>query len=344
MQSPCDPPKFDEQDWSQFDFSRWHLDGVQLDATAAAIADLTQQLFQSDEWTGNFRTTLPEFQKQALSYYQEGLKELQEEKTVTAREFDDRLAAARQQSASLLRVNEAAAAPLVFQAVPGAYHVVVKVTDAGGLLGLPGMTAQLMDPRTPEVPLVQAVTDAAGNAVLAVTAETAKEMNTLHAALRVVDLNGKVLQKIAGATCIRLNQTETKVVPLADAPEIASNKTAALAERSRREAYAQRVNAKVDLLQQERDDRLRELDCKLQQNQAIIDSIQSPTGTTGAAGQPAASAQPAPPVAETPPVTPPATGTQPPGKAKTPTATRAMDAPPEKKEPPRRPQKRKEGK
>ena len=42
MRSPCGPPKFDQQDWSQFDFSRWHLDGVTLDAASAAFANLSR--------------------------------------------------------------------------------------------------------------------------------------------------------------------------------------------------------------------------------------------------------------------------------------------------------------
>ena len=48
MRSPCDPPKFDEKDWSQFD-SGWHADGVSEEETDNAVADLAAKFFQSDE-------------------------------------------------------------------------------------------------------------------------------------------------------------------------------------------------------------------------------------------------------------------------------------------------------
>ena len=59
MQSRCDPPKFDQEDWSQFRFSRWHLNGVTLDAAAAAFAGLSERLFNSDAWRQHFQATLP---------------------------------------------------------------------------------------------------------------------------------------------------------------------------------------------------------------------------------------------------------------------------------------------
>lgn len=353
MRSPCDPPKFDQQDWSQFDFSRWHLDGLQLDPTAAAIADLATRLFTSPEWLQHFRTTLPELQKQALAFYQDSTTQLQAEKTATARDFDERIAATREQSASLARANEAAAAPLVLQPAADTYHVAIKVTDTGGHLGLPGLVVQLMDPRNPDAPLAEAATDADGNAVLSLPAETAKQLDTQHTAFRVVDPAGKVLQRIPDGACIRLNQTETKVIPLEDSPEIQFSKAAALAARFQREAQAQRINAKIDLLQQERDARLQTLDCKIQQNQVIIDSIlQPPTTGTGeppksgppVSSQPGSGREPAAgstPASGLPPGTgvEPATESQPP-----PPSAPTAGAPSAKPQPPAGPKKGKRNK
>jgi hypothetical protein len=348
MSSPCDPPKFHQQDFSQFDFSRWHLDGVQLDPTAAAIANLTTQLFNSAEWVQSVQTTLPEVQKQALVFYQESSRQLQAEKEATASDFERRTVAARNQSASLALANDAAAAPLVVQPSADTYHVAIKVTDSSGHLGLPGLVAQLMDPRNPDVPLAQAATDEDGNAVLSIPAATSKELDTLHTAVRVVDPSGKVLQRVADGACIRLNQTETRVIPLNDSPEIQPAKDAALAARSQRAAQAQRIGAKIDLLPQERDTRLKALDCKIQQNQAIIDSIQQPppTGTSqppsGGPQTPPPTSQPgtapqtgsgAAPAAGTGPAATgqPAPGKQPDAKSQTPPAA---DAPPARPKPP----------
>ncbi|MGH2396560.1 MAG: hypothetical protein ACRDFW_06140, partial [bacterium] len=69
MHSRCDPPRFDQQDWSQFDFSRWHLDGVTLDAASAAFAGLSERLFNADEWRQHFQATLPALEREALSFF-----------------------------------------------------------------------------------------------------------------------------------------------------------------------------------------------------------------------------------------------------------------------------------
>ncbi len=276
MRSPCDPPEFDEQDWSQFDFSRWHLDGIQLDSTSTAVADLAQRLFHSPQWQENFKTTLPQLQSQMLRAYQEDSKQLETEKAAVAQDFDQRVATTQERSANLSKAMEAAGAPLVLQPSPGTYQVAAKVTDADGHLGLAGITVQLMDPRNPKTPLLLEVTDSAGNAVLSLPEEIAKALDAQHTAFQVVNSAGKVVQEIADAVCIRLNQTETRVIPLADSAGIKDNKAAALQIRSRRELEARSVAAKIDLLNQERESRLRALDCRLEQNQAIIDSLQSP--------------------------------------------------------------------
>ena len=69
MQSRCGPPKFDQQDWSRFDFSRWHLDGVTLDAAAAAFAGLSDRLFNSAEWRQHFQAALPALEREALNFF-----------------------------------------------------------------------------------------------------------------------------------------------------------------------------------------------------------------------------------------------------------------------------------
>jgi hypothetical protein len=310
MQSPCDPPKFDQQDWSQFDFSKWNMDGLQLDSTAAAIAELAGQLLASPEWTQNFKATVPDLQNQAVAFYQEHTKQMEAEKTAAAADFDQRIAATRDQGAALSRINEAAAAPVVIAAVPNTYQIAVKVAAADGLLELSGLTVQLMDPKQQGRPLAEAVTDTGGNAVFSVPAETAKGLDNMHTAINIADQSGKVFQKVPDAACIRINQTETKVIALQDSAQIQASKAAAQEARDQRQAQAQRLNTKIDLLQKERESRLATLDCKIQQNQAIIDAIQGapPSGSAPSGPAPSGpSAGPAPSApAGTGPQTPPA--------------------------------------
>ncbi|MGH7516519.1 MAG: hypothetical protein ACREOC_03480 [Gemmatimonadales bacterium] len=274
MQSPCGPPEFDQQDWSQFDFSRWHLDGVALDAASAAVADLSERLFNSMEWREHFQTTLPALQRQVLGFYREHSRQLQEGKTAIAQDFDARVAAARRRSEEFGKTVDTAASPPVVQPTPETFHVAVKVGIEETRVGLPGITVRLMDPRDPKTVLVQNVTDLDGNAVLTVPRERAKELDKSDTTLEVVSAAGKALQTIPDAVCIRLKQVETKVVALHDAPDIEPHKTAALELRSEREVHARNLAARIDRLKQEQQARLRDLDCRLEDNQKIIVALE----------------------------------------------------------------------
>src|SRR5437867_1324202 len=134
MHSRCDPPKFDQQDWGQFDFSRWHLDGVTLDAASAAFAGLSERLFNSEEWQQHFRETLPAVEGAALSFLKNHSQQLREQKTAVAQDFDKRIARAQERSDDFRSAVEAASAPPVIEADPSRFHLAVKVTTEDGHL------------------------------------------------------------------------------------------------------------------------------------------------------------------------------------------------------------------
>jgi len=275
MLSTDDMLKFNEEDWGQFDFSRWHLDGLPAESDSAAFLDLAQKLFQSPEWQENFKTSLPQLQSQLLKAYKDDSKQLEAQRTSADQDFDQRVTNTKESNANLAKAIEAAAAPIVLQPVDGVYQISAKVTDADGHLGLPGLIVQIMDPRRPKSALVAAVTDVDGNAVLTVPEDAVKEIEGKNSDFQVLDGAGKVIHKIAGAASIRSSQIETRVIPLADSAATKVSKAAALDTRSRREVEARIVAAKVDALTQARDSRLRDLDSRLEQNQAIIDAPQS---------------------------------------------------------------------
>jgi len=279
MQSRCGPPIFDQQDWSQFDFSRWHLDGVTLDAASAAFADLSEQLFNSDEWRQHFQATLPALEREALSFFKGHSQQLRDLKNAAAQDFDKRIAAAQQRTEDLRKAVEAAAAPPVVQASSNVFHLVVKVTTEDDRLGLPALTVQITDPRNERLALVQSITDRDGNAILTIPEEIAKELDKRDTALEVLSPTGKVLVKLPGAVCMRLNQVETKLVTLQDSPEIAPHKSAALGIRSEREARVGNLAARVETLKREREARLHDLDRRLEDNEAIIAELE-PKGDT----------------------------------------------------------------
>jgi hypothetical protein len=274
MQSRSDPPNFDQQDWSKFDFSRWHLDGVTLDAVSAAFANLAEQLFNSDEWRQHFQATLPALEREALDFFKNHSQQLREQKNTAAEDFDKRIVASQQRSDDFRKSVETVAAPLVVQASPNTFHLVVKVTVEETRLALPSLAVRIMDPRNEETALVQAVTDRDGNAILTVPEEIAKEVDKRDTALEVLSPAGKTLTKLPGAVCVRLNQVETKVVTLPDSLEIALQKSAALGIRSEREARLPTLAARIETLKREREARLHDLDSRLQDNEAIIAELE----------------------------------------------------------------------
>jgi hypothetical protein len=279
MPSRCDPPKFDQQDWSQFDFSRWHLDGVTLDAAAAAFAGLSERLFNSAEWRQHFQATLPALEREALSFFKGHSQQLRDQKNAVAQDFDRRITTAQERSDNFRRTAEATASPPVVQASPNTFYLTVKVTTDDVRLGLPGLAVQIIDPRNEELALMQAITDRDGNAILAVPEEIAKEVDKRDTTLEVLSPSDKTLVQLPGAVCVRLNQVETKLVTLQDSPEIAPHKSAALAIRSEWEARVVTLAARVETLKQEREARLHDLDRRLEDNEVIIAELE-PKGDT----------------------------------------------------------------
>lgn len=277
MHEACGPPKFEQRDWANFDFSRWNLDGLGFDATSAAIAELSSRLFASEEWRQHFQGSLPALQRGVLTVYRERLVELENEKTAVAREFDERIAAAAKRSEEFGKAIETSSAPPVAELSAETYHAGVRVTAADGQVGLPGIVVQITTPRDPKNVLAQGVTDRDGNALLTVPVAKAGDLDKGDATLEVLTLAGKPLEKLVNGVCIRPNQNETKVVSLKDSPDTAAHKSAALAFRAEREAVGRDLVTSIERLKQERQARLYDLDCRLDETRKLIAEIEQPS-------------------------------------------------------------------
>src|SRR5262245_4784575 len=210
MQEPTRPPIFDPSAWAQFDFTRWHLDGLPVEAVPAAIADLAQRLFASDEWRQRFQASLSGVQRGVLDAYREQARQLEDEMTVAGRDFDERIAAARARSEASSKTSETAGSPPVVEPDPQTYHLGVRVTAAReSHLGLPGVLVQVTAPRG-KTPLAQGLTDPDGNTLLAIPATEASEGARSDATLEVLTVDGKSLQKLPDDACVRPNQAATQ--------------------------------------------------------------------------------------------------------------------------------------
>jgi hypothetical protein len=277
MRSPCDPPKFDEQDWGEFDFTRWHLEGLAGgDAIITALADLTQRLVATPEWRQHFGAAASELQEIGREFYQQHLAGLRKEQEVLQLDFKARTDAAQEQVGHYRRTLAASAEPPSVEPDPATYRLAVKVTGGTEAAGLGGLLVQVIDPENERTALVEGVTDSDGNATLSVPPERARERNDAHATLTVRTLDGTSLQVLKEAICIRLNQTDTKVVRLAESEQVAPYIAASLEARAARERLLLNLMSRVDRLQDERDARLRDLDCRVKNTEELIADFDHP--------------------------------------------------------------------
>jgi hypothetical protein len=288
MRSRCGPPDFDEQDWSKFDFTRWHLDGLALDSAAAAFAGLSEKLFNSEEWRQHFQATLPELRGRALDFFKEHSQELRQQRNAAVEDFNNRAAAAQQRSDDFRKSVEAVGAPPAVEPSPDAFHASVRVvSQKDARLGLPSLAVQIVDPKNEKVALAESFTDNDGIAVITVPPELAKERDKRDMILQVLDSTGKPLAKLPNAVCVRLGQAETKVVKIAESPAIAEHQKLALEIRAERETKASHLAARSNLLRRELQTVLEELDCRLEDNEAILAELERPESTAGVDDEPA---------------------------------------------------------
>ncbi len=268
------PPEFDERAWSKFDFSRWHLDGIPVDAASAAFVDLAERLFASAEWREQFKARLPELKRQVLAFYREHPRRLEEEKAAVARDFDQRIAAAERRNEEFRKTVAAAAAPPVVQPSPDSFHLAVTVVGKKRRMGLPGLVVRLMDPRQRESVLAQQVTDRDGKVLLTLPRDKVGDLEKSDAALEILTTGGKSLQRMDDAVRIRLKQVETKVVALPDSTDIEAHQAAAAQVRSERQAHADNLASRIEHLKQEKGTRVEGLKSRLEQNQEIVAAIE----------------------------------------------------------------------
>src|SRR5262245_1939967 len=111
MKQRCNPPRLDEFEWNQFDFSRWNLGDVAQDSVAKAIAGLTQQFFEAPEWQENVQAGMPPLQQLALGLFRSHAQELRESRVAAEREFEQRAVNVKTRSDEVRRALAASAAP-----------------------------------------------------------------------------------------------------------------------------------------------------------------------------------------------------------------------------------------
>lgn len=275
MRSQCGPPRFDQKDWSNFDFTRWNLEGVTDEPAAAMFAGLTERLFGSEEWRQNFQTTLPQLQQRVLDIFKDHSKNLREQRTAAAEDFGRRAVVAQQRSDAFRKSIEEAAAPPVVEALPNSFYVGVKVvTEKDDRLGLGDITVQILDPKNEKATLVEGFTDDNGNATLVVPPQLAKEFDKRDMTVQVLDPTGKPLARLPDAVCIRVGQTETRVIKVKENDSTRERRREAEARRDIKEGRARHLAERSEVIWKTRDSVLEVLDCRLKDSEAIVAELE----------------------------------------------------------------------
>lgn len=296
MRPQCGPPEFDKQDFSKFDFSRWHLDGLTLDPVSTALGGLTEKLFTSDEWRKTFEATVPQFQSRSVDFFKQQLKDLQKERADAATDFENRAKAAEQVSTDFRKSIEVTAAPVVLDAVPNVFQGSVRVvSEKDPQLGLPGVRVQVLDPKDEKTVLLESISDLNGNVVLPFPPEIARDRNERDMNIQVVDAAGKPIAKFAEAICIRIGQTEERVVKVPESGAIEENKKQAVETRDERETRARQLAARADVLRGQSKEVLAVLDCRIRDTEEVLAALQKPAAPSTAT-QPTPAAPSAAPV------------------------------------------------
>jgi hypothetical protein len=277
MKQRCNPPRLDEYDWGQFDFTRWNLDGVAQNNVAKAIAGLAQPLLDSPEWQESVQASLPQLQQLALGVYKEHATGLRESREAAERDFEQQAVGAKARSAELRRAMAASAAPQTPEARSDVYHLAVRVTGADPMLGFPGLVVLIADPRNEQAPpIATGTTDVDGNVTLTVGPELARELDKRDTTVSVLSPDGKLLARLTDGVCVRLNQVETKLISVKESAETAPLKQAALDTRQSRESQLANAENRVQSLAKDREERLANLDCAVHEADSIVADLEKP--------------------------------------------------------------------
>jgi hypothetical protein len=273
MKSP--PPQFGREDWSQFDFGKWNLDGLRLEGESGALAGLTQRLFTSPEWRQHFAATLPAMKQAVLDYFEQRAKELQRGIDDNAVELRKRNEEAGKQSAAMQESIAAAAAPPVLLADPNSFRLGAKIVDEETRLGLPGLQLRIIDERRQNQPLAETITDLDGNAVLVLSKEQAAELarERIEPTVEVLTPEGKSIHKAENAFSPRPNHVETWVASLSAEANLKAHIDAAQEIKSDREAQLKNLLSKLDRLKDYYDAARDDTTVLMEQAQKIAEEI-----------------------------------------------------------------------
>jgi hypothetical protein len=253
------------QDWSKFDFTRWNLEGLQVDAGQASLAGWVRDVTVSPQWAEKMAAAVAAVQSAALPALQAHADQLNSRLASLDSELSARVTAANNHISSLEESARVAAAPPSVESDLANMQVAVKVMHRASKTGLSGLRVRLFDAKEPSATLVESNTDIHGNAVLILTREQidAFPKTGVDLTLEVLSPSNKSAFKSKVASP-KANQTDTVVAMLESGKELSKNLTLAKNVAAQNQGLLTAAYGRIDAMkayyQQTRDSLQQELD------------------------------------------------------------------------------------
>lgn len=273
MSSPADPTTIlANQDWSKFDFTKWNLEGLQLDSQSATATGWVRDVTLSPQAPQNFAARLAAVNTAVQGDLQNQVKTMQARSTALNEELNSRVASAQKQLSAFEDNMRAAAAPAVINPDANNYQLAAKVVDQSTHLGLPGLQMRLNDTRPGTATLASAVTDLNGNAIFKLSQEQTSTLNKDNAmvGMEVLTPAGKSVHAGVQTANPALNRVDTLLVTLSPSPDLAPHVNLAKAINSQQQAQLTALAGKVEALRTYYQQSQENLQQRLTQVQAIL--------------------------------------------------------------------------
>ena len=274
---------FANLDWSKFDFTRWNLDGLDLDANSSTVTTLLQKVFAAPQWPQAFGSSLPGLKNVVIQHLTAQIADLRQSSAALDQELADRTAATQSLITALQNKIRQASVPPTLAANPNQFQLVAKAIDQQSQLGLPGLTVQLTDPADPETPIATATTDSSGNAILSITRQKAASLakdKTGDLTVSVLNSAGASLYSAANAVCAHPNQVETHIASIASTADTAPAIQIATQRSASDTSLLNSLNAKLDQLKSFYAAQQQDIQTQIAQTQSTVTAIQAELNTS----------------------------------------------------------------
>jgi len=190
---------------------------------AGLTPDSLRQLLQSPDWDDEASAGRRALDKAAASAFGQIVQQLETDATSVAKTAGENRGKLQTKIAAVQeRIQLLAAEPVITPRPKYASAGIRIVTDRGAV-PLGGLRVRLIDPRNPKKPLVEGVTLAGGNVVLAIPNKVAEALATDHiaATIEVLTPEGKSIARQEKAVAVQVGAVPNTTVALPDVPALA---------------------------------------------------------------------------------------------------------------------------